>query len=102
MSGIRMTQTQLARAVEGCMGDVMAARLDSHGLKLGHICKLILKAYLADICTQMAQKIEELAEKYDIPSDATLETIRKLTKAFEMAKAANIPPPPESDKTESD
>jgi hypothetical protein len=27
------------------MNEVMAARLDSHGLKLGYICNLILKAY---------------------------------------------------------
>ncbi len=138
MNGNRMTQAELGRAVEGCMNDVMAARMDSHGLKLGYFCNLILKAYeenlidkvleerllvlvsvledaartarvlgeseLSQICTQMARQVEELAEKYDTPSDETLATIRKLTKAFEKAKAANIPPPtPEKaeDETQS-
>lgn len=136
MEGQRMTPTELGRAVEDCMNEVMAARLDSHGLKLGYICNLILKAYeenridkeledrllilvsvledagrtarvlgepeLAQICTQMARQVEELAEKYDTPSETALGTIRKLTKAFEMAKTANIPPPPPDEKPESD
>ena len=134
MNGERMTSTELGRAVEGCMNEVMAARLDSHGLKLGYICNLILKGYeenridkeleerllilvsvledagrtarvlgepeLAQICTQMARQVEELAEKYDTPSDSTLDTIRKLTKAFEMAKSANVPPPPQENSEE--
>jgi DNA-binding response OmpR family regulator len=43
--GKKVSQAQLARDVEKCMNEVMAARLDSHGLKLGYICNLILKAY---------------------------------------------------------
>ena len=135
MDGERMTPTELGRAVEGCMNEVMAARLDSHGLKLGYICKLILKAYeenridkeleehllilinvledagrtahvlgepeLTQICSQMARQVEDMAEQYATPASSALDTIRKLTKAFEMAKAANIPPPPE-EKPESD
>jgi len=120
--GNRMSMAELGRAVENCMNDVMAARLDSHGLKLGWICNLILKAYeekridkeleerllilvsvledaartarvlgepeLAQICTQMARQVEEMAENYENPTDAQASTIRKLTKAFELAKNA--------------
>ena len=45
IEGNRMTTAELGRAVESCMTEVMAARLDSHGLKLGWVCNLILKAY---------------------------------------------------------
>ena len=45
VEGKRMTMAELGRAVESNMNDVMAARLDSHGLKLGWVCGLILKAY---------------------------------------------------------
>lgn len=45
VEGNRLSMPELARAVEGCMNEVMAARLDSHGLKLGWVCNLILKAY---------------------------------------------------------
>lgn len=128
VQGQRMTQAELAREVEANMNEVMAARLDSHGLKLGWICGLILKAYeekridkeveerllilvsvledaartarvlgepeLAQICTQMAREVEEMAEKYENPTDHELGTIRKLTKAFEMAKIAKMGPAP--------
>ena len=120
--GKKLSQAELVRAVDNCMNDVMAARLDSHGLKLGYICNLILKAYeekridkaveehllilvsvledagrtakgigepeLATICTQLARQVEETAEHYENPTDAELGTIRKLTKAFELAKTA--------------
>jgi DNA-binding response OmpR family regulator len=45
LEGKPMTMEDLSRAVESCMNDVMAARLDSHGLKLGWVCNAILKAY---------------------------------------------------------
>jgi DNA-binding response OmpR family regulator len=45
IEGNRMTNAELSRAVESNMTEVMAARLDSHGLKLGWVCNLILKAY---------------------------------------------------------
>ena len=45
VEGRRMTTSELIRAVEANMSDVMAARLDSHGLKLGWVCGHILKAY---------------------------------------------------------
>ena len=128
VEGNRMSQAELSRAVEENMNEVMAARLDSHGLKLGWICNLILKAYdekridkeveerllvlvsvledaartarvlgepeLAQICTQMARQVEEMAEKYENPTDQELSTIRKLTKAFELAKVAKMGPAP--------
>ena len=123
-----MSSGELARAVEANMNDVMVARLDSHGLKLGWICGLILKSYedktinkeleerilvlvsvledagrtarvlgepeLAQICTLMAREVEEMAEKYQEPTDHHLSTIRKLTKAFELAKTAKMGPAP--------
>ncbi len=45
VEGKRMTSSEIMRAVEANMGEVMAARLDSHGLKLGWVCAHILKAY---------------------------------------------------------
>ena len=45
VEGKRMTSGEVMRAVEMNMGEVMAARLDSHGLKLGWVCAHILKAY---------------------------------------------------------
>ncbi len=120
--GKKMSQAELTRAVESCMTQVMASRLDSHGLKLGYICNLILKAYeegkidhevserllilvsvledasrtakgigepeLAGICVQLARQVEEMAEHYENPTDSQLGTLRKLTKAFELAKSA--------------
>ncbi|MEQ9449137.1 MAG: hypothetical protein RLN70_09575, partial [Rhodospirillaceae bacterium] len=120
--GIRLTSSELSEAVKANMKDVMAARLDSHGLKLGWICSHILKAYnekrideelrdrllilvevledaarsavdlgekeLSQICGKMARQVEELAEDYENPSSVQLDTIKKLTKAFELAKAA--------------
>ncbi len=128
LEGRRMSMSELAREVESNMNDVMAARLDSHGLKLGWICGLILKAYeenqinkeleerllilvsvledaartarvlgepeLAQICTQLAREVEELTEKYETPTDHALATLRKLTKAFELAKIAKMGPAP--------
>lgn len=128
VDGKRMSQSEVARAVEANMNEVMAARLDSHGLKLGWICGLILKAYeeknitkeledrllilvsvledaartarvlgepeLSQICTQLAREVEEMAEKYEDPTDHMLGTIRKLTKAFELAKTAKMGPAP--------
>ena len=128
IEGNRMTTAELARAVKGCMTEVMAARFDSHGPKLGWVCDLILKAYeekridneleerllilvgvledaartaqglgereLVAICTQMARQVEEMAERYENPTDGQRATIQKLTKAFELAKTAKIRPPP--------
>jgi len=128
VDGNRLSMAELARAVEGNMKDVMSARLDSHGLKLGWVCAHILKAYeekridaelserllilvsvledagrtaqslgeqdLALICTQMARQVEEMAENFLDPTATQLGTIRKLTKAFELAKTAKAAPAP--------
>jgi DNA-binding response OmpR family regulator len=45
VEGKRMTSSEIMRAVEKNMAEVMSARLDSHGLKLGWVCGHILKAY---------------------------------------------------------
>jgi DNA-binding response OmpR family regulator len=134
VDGKRVTSAEITRAVERCQLDVMTARLDSHGLKLGYICNQILKAYeehkitkeiheqilvlvsvledagstskligepeLADICNNMARQVEELAESYEDATPEMLGTLRKLTRAFDLAKqttekkfsAAVIPP----------
>ncbi|MSO97475.1 MAG: response regulator [Rhodospirillaceae bacterium] len=118
--GRRVSASELNRQVERCMTDVMASRLDSHGLKLGYICNLILKAYeekkidkavhdnllvlvqvledagrtakilgepdLADICVDLARQVEELAEAYENPPSSGLAILRKLTRAFDLAK----------------
>lgn len=122
VDGRRLSGAELNRAVEGCMKEVMSARLDSHGLKLGWVCAHILKAYeekridkqleerililvavledagrtaqslgekdLGQICAQMARQVEEMAENYESPTSLQFATIQKLTKAFELAKAA--------------
>jgi DNA-binding response OmpR family regulator len=127
VEGKRLTMAELSRAVEGNMKEVMAARLDSHGLKLGWVCAHILKAYqekridkeleerllilvsvledaartaqslgekeLAQICSQMARQVEEMAENYEDPTSLQLGTITKLTRAFELAKSAKAAPP---------
>lgn len=54
-------------AVDGSMNDVLQARLDSHGYRLGFVCKLILKAYeekkiTSEIGVQMAGLVELLSD----------------------------------------
>ena len=122
MEGNKVTMVALKSMVEKNMKSVRSAQLDSHGLRLGYVCNLILKAYdekkvtskvkdnlltlvhcleeagksakiigereLADICTTFARQVEELAEDYQNPTDRGLGLIRKLTKAFAMAKGA--------------
>ncbi len=41
---------------------------------------------LADICHQFAREIEDLMEFYETPTDRSLQLIRTLTKAFQMAR----------------
>ncbi len=128
VDGKRLTMAELSRAVEGNMKEVMSARLDSHGLKLGWVCAHILKAYeekridkeleerllilvsvledagrtaqslgeqdLSQICTQMARQVEEMAENYEDPTSLQFGTIKKLTRAFELAKSAKAAPAP--------
>lgn len=123
LEGKKVTPMELQRGVEHCMTEVMASKLDSHGLRLGYVCNLILKAYdeknvnkeveenllvlvgiledasktakglgemeLSSICVDLARQVEEMAEKYEEPTDKDIELIRKLTKAFEMAKKSS-------------
>ena len=42
----------------------------------------------------MARQVEEMAERYENPTDAGVATIQKLTKAFELAKTAKMGPGP--------
>lgn len=139
MEGKRISPVELTAAVDACMSEVMAAKLDSHGLRLGYVCNLILKAYeeknitkeveenllvlvgvledaaktakgigeaeLATICVDLARQVEEMAEKYEDPDPADIALIRKLTKAFELAKqssGAAAPPPAAENKEAAD
>lgn len=122
MEGKPVPLSALKSAVDQTMMSVRTAQLDSHGMRLGYVCNLILKAYdenaitakvednlltlvgcleeagktagmigeqeLSEICINFARQVEELAEDYQNPSDRDLDLIRKLTKAFAMAKAA--------------
>lgn len=45
IEGSRLSMADLDRAVRGNLNDMMAARLDANGLKLGSVCGLILRAY---------------------------------------------------------
>ena len=49
---------------------------------------------LAQICSQMARQVEEMAENYENPTSIQFGTITKLTKAFELAKTAKAAPAP--------
>ena len=49
---------------------------------------------LSQICTQMARQVEEMAENYQDPTSLQFGTIKKLTKAFELAKSAKAAPAP--------
>ncbi len=132
MDGKKVTARDLKKMVDKTMISVRSAQLDSHGLKLGYVCNLILKAYdeklitkkveenlltlvscleeagktakmigeleLAEICRNFARQVEELAEDYENPDERNLDLIRKLTKAFAMAKkstAQQAEPEPE-------
>ena len=140
LEGNKVTPADLARGVTQCINEVMASKLDSHGLRLGYVCKLILKAYeektvtkgveenlivlatvledaaktekgigeteLSTICVDLARQVEEMAEKYEAPADSDIDLIRKLTKAFELAKqnsgaAQAMSPKPKDESGES-
>lgn len=55
-------------AVDGSMTEVLQARLDSHGYRLGFVCKLILKAYEENNITPEVR--EQLIVLVDLLSDA--------------------------------
>lgn len=139
LEGKRVSPADLARGVDHCMTEVMAAKLDSHGLRLGYVCNLILKAYdeksitrevednlivlvsvledagktakgigeaeLSTICIDLARQVEEMAERYENPTAADISLIRKLTKAFELAKqssGASAPTPSPAPPADAD
>ncbi len=45
VSGKEVEAGDIQQAVDGAMDDVLQARLDSHGLRMGFVCKLVLEAY---------------------------------------------------------
>jgi hypothetical protein len=127
-----VTPNDLARSVDLCMNDVLASKLDSHGLRLGYVCKLLLNAYeekkvtkevednllvlvevledasktskvigeieLSSICVDLARQVEEMAERYEAPDDGDFALIRKLIKAFEIAKQKSDASKPAAEK----
>ncbi len=57
-----------------CLDEAAAAAMDVGELEL------------ADICKRMCLEIEVLSDEYENPDDRSLELIRTLTKAYEVAK----------------
>ena len=87
IEGSPLSMAALDRAVKSNIGEVMAARLDSNGLKLGSVCGLILKAYEAgrvdksveDLLLILVQALEEAARTARALGDSDLSQIcRKL------------------------
>ncbi|MEQ9448909.1 MAG: cyclic nucleotide-binding domain-containing protein, partial [Rhodospirillaceae bacterium] len=65
-------------AVDGSMNEVLRARLDSHGYRLGFVCNLVIEAYEKNNITEdLKEKIEVLV---DILGDAarTAERLKEL------------------------
>lgn len=44
-SGRDVDEESIRASVDACMSEVLAARLDSHGLRMGFVCNLILETY---------------------------------------------------------
>ena len=65
------------------MGDVMSARLDSHGLKLGYICNLILKAY-------EEKRIDKAVEEHLLILVSVLEDAGRTAKGIGEPELATI------------
>jgi len=83
VEGQRLNQSELSRAVENCMNEVMAARLDSHGLKLGWVCNLILKAY-------EEKRIDKELEDRILILVSVLEDASRTARAIGEPELANI------------
>ncbi len=72
--GKPMTSSELNQAVKENMKDVMSARLDSHGLKLGWVCAQILKAYSEErIDQELEQRLLLLATVLDDAARSALD-----------------------------
>lgn len=67
-SGRDVDAGNIREAVDGSMSEVLQARLDSHGYRLGFVCNLILEAYQADKITEDVH--EKLAVLADLLRDA--------------------------------
>jgi len=67
-SGKEVDSENIRDAVDGSMSEVLQARLDSHGLRLGFVCNLILEAYKAKNVTPELQ--EKLLVVVDVLRDA--------------------------------
>ena len=53
----------IREAVDGSMNEVLQARLDSHGYRLGFVCNLVLEAYeTKKVTTEVKDKLEVLSE----------------------------------------
>jgi len=67
-SGKEVDSENIRDAVDGSMSEVLQARLDSHGLRLGFVCNLILEAYKTKNVTPEVQ--EKLLVVVDVLRDA--------------------------------
>lgn len=54
-NGKDVDNTAIMEAVDGSMNEVLQARLDSHGYRLGFVCNLILEAYQTNTITEDIQ-----------------------------------------------
>lgn len=62
-SGKDIDLTNIREAVDGSMNEVLQARLDSHGYRLGFVCNLILEAYeTGKITFDVKEKLEVLVD----------------------------------------
>lgn len=67
-NGRDVDPSTIQEAVDGSMNEVLQARLDSHGYRLGFVCNLILEAYQAGKITEDTQA--KLGVLVDLLADA--------------------------------
>lgn len=93
-------------AVDGSMNEVLQARLDSHGYRLGFVCNLVLEAYeKGEVTEEVREKLEALvgilgdaartAERANEPDLAILcgsmsKEVSKLVEHYENPKPSDI------------
>ena len=62
-SGRDVDLNNIREAVDGSMNEVLQARLDSHGYRLGFLCNLVLEAYeTKNVTPEVKEKLEVLVE----------------------------------------
>lgn len=122
IEGRRTSQREVGQKIRACIAEVMAARLESQGRKLGWACNFIVHAYenaridvelkrhlvilaaaledaartaaflredrLHALCTNLAQEVAGMAEKYKDIRDQDIRTIRTLLKAYDLARGS--------------